>query len=97
MTPVASQQVVTLMLDMFMAGKRVYPTPPNQLHPYRHGGADDDNVTSQLYVRVPLIPPQPGPKILMCKSGTFSSVSASAGFVHESRLTIMYHLCNRQT
>ena len=56
MTPVASQQVVTLMLDMFMAGKRIYPPVP-KLHPY---GTD-----KPVYARVPLIPPEPGAKILM--------------------------------
>ena len=51
------------MLDMFMAGKRIYLPAPNPLQPYRPVGGGE--AERNPHVRVPLLPPEPGPKILM--------------------------------
>ena len=68
-TPVASQQIVVMMLDMFMAGYRTYPPAPAS-DPYAENG--------QPYKPVALKPTEPARPILMYIMPHFVSSGASA-------------------
>ena len=90
MTPIGSQQMVGLMVDMMRSALATFPTEGGE-----KAAVAADTVTTGTYVRAPNPPPAVGPPLLMCehfrmslsKQRTLCSSNASCFVVHSYSFT----------